>query len=150
MKILVTGNAGFIGFHTTQRLLENGDSVVGIDNVNDYYDPAIKETRLKILEDTARRTGIEYHFVCANLADSQAVDECFKAHSFDRVIRLAAQAGVRYSLEKTGRRRVLQGDCGGAEYPEAQCGRCGCSEPGAGTASRHPGAAGRAQAVQAV
>ena len=99
MKILVTGNAGFIGFHTAKRLLERGDSVVGIDNVNDYYDTALKEERLKFLEETARKTGSEYHFLRANLADRCVLDECFKAHRFDRVIHLAAQAGVRYSLE---------------------------------------------------
>lgn len=99
MKVLVTGNAGFIGFHTAKRLLERGDSVVGIDNINDYYDPAIKESRLKILEEVSRHTGSEYRFVRANLANSQAVDKCFDMHVFDRVIHLAAQAGVRYSLE---------------------------------------------------
>ena len=99
MKILVTGNAGFIGFHTARRLLERGDSVVGIDNVNDYYDTALKEERLKFLEKTAKKAGAEYHFLRANLADRSVLERCFKAHRFDRVIHLAAQAGVRYSLE---------------------------------------------------
>lgn len=99
MKILVTGNAGFIGFHTAKRLLERGDSVVGFDSVNDYYDVSIKKARLKILEETAHRTGSEYHFIHANLADEQAVNECFEKHEIARVINLAAQAGVRYSLE---------------------------------------------------
>lgn len=99
MKILVTGNAGFIGFHTAKRLLERGDSVVGFDSVNDYYDPEIKTARLNILEQTASENGSEYHFVKANLADKTLVDECFQSHQFDRVIHLAAQAGVRYSLE---------------------------------------------------
>lgn len=99
MKILVTGNAGFIGFHTAKRLLERGDSVVGFDSVNDYYDPEIKTARLNILEQTARENGSEYHFIKANLADKTLVDECFQLHQFDRVIHLAAQAGVRYSLE---------------------------------------------------
>jgi len=98
LKILVTGSAGFIGFHIANRLLQRGDSVVGFDVVNDYYDTAIKEARLKILEKTAAQSGSEYHFIRANLADRQAVEECFKSHSFDRVIHLAAQAGVRYSL----------------------------------------------------
>lgn len=98
MKILVTGSAGFIGFHTAKRLLERGDSVVCFDVVNDYYDPAIKEARLKILGEIAAQTGSEYHFIRANLAERQAVDDCFERHSFDRVIHLAAQAGVRYSL----------------------------------------------------
>ena len=99
MKILVTGHAGFIGFHTAKRLLERGDSVVGFDSVNDYYDPAIKEARLKILEQTAKETRNDYLSIRANLADQQAVAECFNEHHFDRVIHLAAQAGVRYSLE---------------------------------------------------
>lgn len=99
MKILVTGNAGFIGFHTVKKLLERGDQVVGFDSVNDYYDVSIKEARLKILEETAAKTGSEYTFIRANLADAALVNQCFEKHSFDRVIHLAAQAGVRYSLE---------------------------------------------------
>ena len=99
MKVLVTGNAGFIGFHTARRLLERGDSVVGFDSVNDYYDPTLKEARLKELEKTAADTGSEYSFIRANLADRAAVEACFQEHAFDRVIHLAAQAGVRYSIE---------------------------------------------------
>ena len=99
MKVLVTGNAGFIGFHVTQRLLERGDAVVGFDVVNDYYDPSLKEARLAILADVAQRTGSSFTFIRANLADRSAVDACFGANGFDRVIHLAAQAGVRYSLE---------------------------------------------------
>ncbi|MDG1286934.1 MAG: NAD-dependent epimerase [Rickettsiales bacterium] len=95
MKYLVTGNAGFIGFHTAKTLLERGHSVVGFDSVNDYYDPQLKEDRLKILD---AMEG-DYHFYRANLADKPAVDECFKEHQFDRVIHLAAQAGVRHSME---------------------------------------------------
>ena len=99
MAILVTGNAGFIGFHTARTLLERGDAVVGYDVVNDYYDPAIKEARLAILEDTARRTGASYTFVRANLADRAAVEQAFAENDIRRVINLAAQAGVRYSIE---------------------------------------------------
>ncbi|HET7612917.1 MAG TPA: NAD-dependent epimerase [Gemmatimonadaceae bacterium] len=98
MKVLVTGNAGFIGFHTAKRLLERGDEVVGFDVVNAYYDPALKERRLQILEETAKTRGSSYEFVRANLADRAAVNDCFARHRFDRVIHLAAQAGVRYSL----------------------------------------------------
>ncbi|ANF58405.1 NAD-dependent epimerase [Halotalea alkalilenta] len=98
MKILVTGNAGFIGFHVAKKLLMRGDSVIGFDNVNDYYDTELKEARLKILEQTAKETGSEYQFIRADLADREAVENCFKEHHFDRVIHLAAQAGVRYSL----------------------------------------------------
>ncbi|HXG69648.1 MAG TPA: NAD-dependent epimerase [Gemmatimonadaceae bacterium] len=98
MKVLVTGNAGFIGFHTARRLLERGNAVIGFDVVNSYYDPALKEARLRRLEETAARTGSEYQFLRANLADRDRVHECFAAHRFDRVIHLAAQAGVRYSI----------------------------------------------------
>ena len=95
----MTGNAGFIGFHVAKRLMERGDAVVGFDVVNDYYDPALKEARLKILEETARQTGAPYSFIRRNLADRAAVEACFAEHRFDRVIHLAAQAGVRYSIE---------------------------------------------------
>lgn len=98
MRVLVTGNAGFIGFHTAKQLLERGDTVIGIDVVNSYYDPAIKESRLEILEDAARDAAGEYIFLRANLADQAAVNTCFAAHKPDRVINLAAQAGVRHSL----------------------------------------------------
>ncbi|RYG87784.1 MAG: NAD-dependent epimerase [Alphaproteobacteria bacterium] len=100
MKVLVTGNAGFIGFHLSKRLIERGDEVVGIDMVSDYYDITIKEARLDILERTSRTVGREgnYEFIRANLADPQTVARCFVDHEFDRVIHLAAQAGVRYSL----------------------------------------------------
>ncbi|MEH6717880.1 MAG: NAD-dependent epimerase [Aurantimonas endophytica] len=99
MRILVTGNAGFIGYHVARRLLERGDSVIGFDVVNDYYDPALKEARLKRLDETASTSSGDYQFVRANLADRDAVDACFAAHTPDRVIHLAAQAGVRYSIE---------------------------------------------------
>ena len=99
MKVLVTGDAGFIGFHTARRLLERGDEVVGFDCVNDYYDPSLQEARLAVLDDTARQTGSPYAFVRASLADHSAVEVCFTAHNFDRVIHLAAQAGVRYSID---------------------------------------------------
>lgn len=99
MKVLVTGNAGFIGFHTAIKLLQRGDEVVGIDNVNDYYDISLKESRLALLEKTAQETGSRYTFIRGNLANFVLVNQCFQDHTFDRVIHLAAQAGVRYSLE---------------------------------------------------
>ena len=99
MKVLVTGAAGFIGFSVAKKLLERGDDVVGFDVVNDYYDPALKEARLEVLEQTAQHTQGTFTFIRANLADKAIVDQCFKDHQFDRVIHLAAQAGVRYSLE---------------------------------------------------
>ncbi|MER8950802.1 NAD-dependent epimerase [Mesorhizobium sp. M0959] len=99
MKILVTGAAGFIGYHVSKRLLERGDEVVGIDSVNSYYEPEIKEARLRLLVEANRRTNSGFHFIRGNLAEKGVVDACFAAHAFDRVIHLAAQAGVRYSLE---------------------------------------------------
>jgi UDP-glucuronate 4-epimerase len=99
VKVLVTGNAGFIGFHVARALMERGDEVVGFDVVNAYYDPALKEARLKLLDDKARRSNAGYAFLRADLADRAAVEACFAEHRFDRVIHLAAQAGVRYSLE---------------------------------------------------
>lgn len=96
---LVTGAAGFIGFHTTCRLLEQGIEVVGLDNLNDYYDPALKQARLEEIALVAERTGIRFDFVKADLADKPAVDGCFSTHKFSRVIHLAAQAGVRHSIE---------------------------------------------------
>jgi len=99
MKVLVTGAAGFIGFSVAKKLLERGDDVVGFDIVNDYYDPALKEARLKVLDETSQQTQGSFTFIRANLADKAIVDQCFQDHQFDRVIHLAAQAGVRYSLE---------------------------------------------------
>ena len=94
MKILVTGAAGFIGFHTAKAFLDRGDQVVGIDNVNDYYDVGLKEARLAKLEG---RNG--YQFSRIDIANRHAMETLFAEHRFDRVVHLAAQAGVRYSLE---------------------------------------------------
>lgn len=99
MKVLVTGAAGFIGFNVAKKLLERGDDVVGFDNMNDYYDPALKQARLAVLKDTAAQTQQTFTFIHANLADKALVDQCFQDHQFDRVIHLAAQAGIRYSLD---------------------------------------------------
>ncbi|WOE31272.1 MULTISPECIES: NAD-dependent epimerase [unclassified Acinetobacter] len=99
MKILVTGAAGFIGFHVSKKLLERGDEVVGFDNLNDYYSPELKQARINLLKETAQSTDSKFSFIHANLADKTAVEQCFRAHHFDRIIHLAAQAGVRYSLE---------------------------------------------------
>lgn len=100
MKILVTGNAGFIGFHTVMALLARGDDVVGFDSVNDYYDVTLKESRLALLEEAAQSSHGQYEFYRADLADQHALMQCFDAHAFDRVIHLAAQAGVRHSLTR--------------------------------------------------
>lgn len=99
MPVLVTGAAGFIGYHTAKRLIERGDDVVGLDVVNDYYDPALKEARLAELDALAAKATGSWTFVRENLADKAAVDRVFSDYGFDRVINLAAQAGVRYSLE---------------------------------------------------
>ena len=95
MRILVTGAAGFIGFHVATRLLLDGHAVVGLDSVNQYYDVRIKEARLALLQ--AHR---QFEFVRAALADPEAMNQLFDRCDFERVIHLAAQAGVRYSLER--------------------------------------------------
>ena len=111
--ILVTGCAGFIGFHVAQRLLDRGDQVVGLDNLNNYYDPRLKQARLQMLEG---RPG--FSFVKAELADRAAIEEIFAREKVQRVVHLAAQAGVRYSIEHphlytesnvTGTLHVLEG-----------------------------------------
>ena len=94
MKILVTGAAGFIGMHASLRLLARGDEVVGLDNLNDYYDPTLKEARLARLMPHAG-----FRFVKMDVADRAGMEALFAAEKFDRVIHLAAQAGVRYSLQ---------------------------------------------------
>ncbi|MEE0980042.1 MAG: NAD-dependent epimerase [Acutalibacteraceae bacterium] len=93
-KILVTGAAGFIGFHLSKLLLQKGVTVVGFDNINDYYDVNLKYARLAILENFENFT-----FVKGDLADKTAVDNLFSENKFDIVVNLAAQAGVRYSIE---------------------------------------------------
>jgi UDP-glucuronate 4-epimerase len=94
MKILVTGAAGLIGFHVSHALLARGDEVVGLDNLNDYYDPRLKAARLEIL-----RQNKMFRFVKLDLMDRGGIEALFNAEKFSRVIHLAAQAGVRYSIE---------------------------------------------------
>ena len=113
MKILVTGTAGFIGSHLAIKLLKRGDEVVGLDNINDYYDQNVKYGRLKRggilknIEDAkdikyaeliTSSTDANYQFIKLNLEDKEQIDKLFKEQKFDTVINLAAQAGVRYSL----------------------------------------------------
>ena len=108
MKILVTGTAGFIGFHLAKRFIARGDEVVGLDNINDYYDTALKYARLdacgisKEKADSGKLTESTlspgYRFLKASLEDKVAIDRLFGEEKFDRVVNLAAQAGVRYSL----------------------------------------------------
>lgn len=93
-SILVTGAAGFIGYHVAEALLDRGDSVVGLDNLNDYYDVGLKHARLARLDG---RKGFE--FTKLDLVDRAGIESLFAGHSFDRVVHLAAQAGVRYSIE---------------------------------------------------
>ena len=93
MKFLVTGAAGFIGFHTCKRLLEAGHEVVGLDNMNDYYDVSLKQARLDLLQSPL------FSFHKIDLADREGIARLFANEKFNRVIHLAAQAGVRYSLE---------------------------------------------------
>ena len=101
MSILVTGTAGFIGFHVAKRLLEGGEVVWGVDNCNEYYDPRLKAKRLSMLQEFE-----QFHFYQADIADQTTMDELFRKMQPERVIHLAAQAGVRYSLEKIGRAHV--------------------------------------------
>ena len=99
MTVLVTGAAGFIGFHLSTRLLQQGEAVVGFDNVNPYYDPALKRARIAQLKATAERTGSTFQLIEADLEDRAAVDAVFAEHKPHKVVNLAAQAGVRYSIE---------------------------------------------------
>jgi len=113
LKILVTGAAGFIGFHTARRLLERGDEVVGLDNLNEYYDVSLKHARLALLEPYRN-----FKFVKLDVSDRDGMADLFAQERFDRVVHLAAQAGVRYSIQApfaytdsnvTGTLSVLEG-----------------------------------------
>src|SRR5579884_738944 len=96
MAVLVTGAAGFIGAATSRALLERGDEVIGIDNLNDYYDPSLKQARLEGLQ---RQHGNQFHFERIDFADANALNRLANARAFDRIVHLGAQAGVRYSIE---------------------------------------------------
>jgi UDP-glucuronate 4-epimerase len=109
LKILVTGTAGFIGYHLAKELLLRGDEVVGLDNINDYYDVKLKYARLKELgidkddikdnQLTQSKTYPNHKFIKANLEDAETINRLFKEEKFDALCNLAAQAGVRYSIE---------------------------------------------------
>ena len=109
MKILVTGTAGFIGFHLAKRILERGDEVIGLDNINNYYDVTLKYARLKetgIQKEDIKENKLvqstkykDYRFIKLNLTEKDKIAELFEKEKFDKVCHLAAQAGVRYSLE---------------------------------------------------
>ncbi|WP_456450183.1 NAD-dependent epimerase [Hydrogenimonas sp.] len=128
MKILVTGTAGFIGFHLAKKLLERGDEVVGLDNINDYYDPNLKYARINELgierdeiaenRPTQSKRYANHCFYKTDLADTETILDIFEEEKFDAVCHLAAQAGVRYSLENpmayiqsnlTGFANILEG-----------------------------------------
>ena len=94
MKLLVTGAAGFIGFHTAKQLLQQGHEVVGLDNLNGYYDPALKAARLKILDEAQG-----FRFERLDITDREPMQKLFAREKFQRVVHLAAQAGVRYSIQ---------------------------------------------------
>src|SRR5687767_11821330 len=93
MKVLITGAAGFIGSHVSARLIARGNEVVGVDNLNDYYDPSLKEARLSRF-----CSGPQFVQVRADVADRRRMAEVFERHAPQRVVHLAAQAGVRYSI----------------------------------------------------
>lgn len=97
MKVLVTGAAGFIGYYVTLQLLSRGDEVVGVDNLNDYYDVSLKQARLDQIAQHPQAAN--FKFIKLDLADIEATANLFKQEHFDRVVHLAAQAGVRYSLQ---------------------------------------------------
>ena len=94
MKVLVTGAAGFIGSHLSHELIKRGDTVIGLDNLNDYYDVNLKKDRLSKLN-----TESSFTFINADISEKNSIDEIFKNYNFDKVVNLAAQAGVRYSIE---------------------------------------------------
>lgn len=100
-KVLVTGSAGFIGFHLVKALIDNGNTVVGIDNINEYYDPQLKRARLTELKRFSKELDAEklYSFIELDISDDIGVNKIFRENQFDVVINLAAQAGVRYSIE---------------------------------------------------
>ncbi len=106
MQILVTGSAGFIGYHLSTKLLENGHTIVGLDNMNDYYDVSLKENRLKELFQQDKFT-----FYKNDLVEKDVIESLFEQNDFDLVIHLAAQAGVRYSIENP--RTYVEGNVDG-------------------------------------
>ena len=99
MKIIITGSAGFIGYHLSKKLLEKNISVVGIDNINSYYDTRLKEARLQQLKNITLKKGVKFDFFKEDINNESQLDDIFKKTEPEIVINLAAQAGVRYSME---------------------------------------------------
>ena len=99
MTILITGAAGFIGFHITKRLLREGFEVVGMDNLSPYYDLRLKKARLQELEDFSKKQSVKFFFFKDDLENKNFLTELFRKYKFNKVVNLAAQAGVRYSIE---------------------------------------------------
>ncbi len=99
MSVFVTGVAGFIGYHIAHKLLKSGISVTGVDNLNSYYDVKLKNARLKLLSDLSKNQNTMFDFYEGDIVDNNLITDIFKKKSFDKVIHLAAQAGVRYSIE---------------------------------------------------
>ena len=106
MKILVTGAAGFIGFNLSRRFIKEGHEVVGLDNLNDYYDVNLKKARLEILGENSF-----FRHVNINMHDDQPMIDLFKTEKFTHVVNLAAQAGVRYSIENRSEERRVGKEC---------------------------------------
>jgi len=119
MAVLVTGVAGFIGSATAHRLLDRGDEVVGIDNLNDYYDPKLKRARLERL---SQQFDNRFRFIEADFSDADALRDKLETLDFDRIVHLGAQAGVRYSLENPGAyvQSNLVGHCNMLELARAR------------------------------
>ena len=98
-SILVTGAAGFIGFHISRKLIKNGNKVIGVDNLNDYYDVSLKLKRINLLKELSKNNNQIFKFEELDIVDYKPLIKIFEKEKFDYVINLAAQAGVRFSIE---------------------------------------------------
>ena len=100
MRILITGVGGFIGFHVTKRLLSKSNIIIGIDSMNSFYDPQLKKKRIEILKNISRKNKTKFIFYKFNICNIKKINNIFRKFKFQKVIHLAAQAGVRYSLKE--------------------------------------------------
>ena len=98
MKILVTGCAGFIGFHTTMELLKHNHHVIGLDSLNRYYDPKLKKNRLKFIKSFVKEKKKKFKFIRCDISNNNNINKIFKKYKFKTIVHLAAQAGIRYSM----------------------------------------------------